>query len=307
MAIKSIKFYNFQGTLGSHGSLNVHFYDKNGNLIPLDFSNPLSTPSATYCETLECIVTANGCYGSHYHYYAFHSGNTNINCGLSRIGPTWLPSGAAFSSSDWIKIEFKHQQDFGDIKVLHTYHSSCGFTSCNYEVEHEHGNTKAYYYLSNGLTNTYPASVMDSRGFDQEILDAQFDSIEFDSSSYIYDTEIGYVETLDTNNFKNIPVNTVEKLKVLYTKPINTILNCVVSFDQKQTWKTFDGTNWSTISDTTPENMILNCMEIEMLNYLDKNKLITGGFTGDLDFKIAMKTNNTEKTPSVTKIYIQYK
>ena len=123
----------------------------------------------------------------------------------------------------------------------------------------------------------------------------------------IYDTQIGYVETLDTNDFRNISVNAIEILKVLYAKPINTILNCAISFDKKQTWKTFNGTDWITISNISPENMILNCMEIEMLNSLDKKKLISGGFTGDLDFKIAMKTNNANKTPSVTKIYIEYK
>ena len=45
----------------------------------------------------------------------------------------------------------------------------------------------------------------------------------------------------------------------------------------------------------------------EYMDELDKNKLIAGGFTGDLDFKIAMKTNDVNKTPSVTKIYIEYK
>ena len=123
----------------------------------------------------------------------------------------------------------------------------------------------------------------------------------------IYDTKVGYVETLDTNNFRNISVNTVEKLKSLCTNPLDTHLNCLISFDKKQTWKTFDGLNWNTISDISPENIILNCMSVGMLNQLDKNKLISGGFTGDLDFKIAMKTSDVNKTPSITKIYIEYK
>ena len=127
------------------------------------------------------------------------------------------------------------------------------------------------------------------------------------NTTKVYDSKIGYTETLDTNNFRNIPINSIETLKVLYSKPLNTILNCVISFDKKQTWKTFNGTNWIEISDTTPENMIVNCMEIEMLNSLDKKKLISGGFTGDLDFKIVMKTNNVNKTPLVTKIYIVYR
>ena len=127
------------------------------------------------------------------------------------------------------------------------------------------------------------------------------------STIKIYDTKIGYTETLDTNNFRNIPINSVEKLKSLCINPLNTHLNCLISFDKKQTWKTFDGLNWNVISDISPENIIINGMALQDVNQLDKNKLISGGFTGDLDFKIAMKTNNVNKTPSVTKIYIEYK
>ena len=48
-------------------------------------------------------------------------------------------------------------------------------------------------------------------------------------------------------------------------------------------------------------------MAIEKLNSLDKNKLISGGFVGDLDFKVAMKTNDENLIPSISKIYIEYK
>ena len=123
----------------------------------------------------------------------------------------------------------------------------------------------------------------------------------------IYDSKIGLIETLDTNNFRNIPVDKFEKLKALYVKPDSTILNCLVSFDKKQTWKTFNGNTWTTVSDTSGTNMIVNCMGIETLNNLNKNKLIQGGFTGNLDFKIVIKTNDENKTSSVTKIYIEYK
>ena len=43
------------------------------------------------------------------------------------------------------------------------------------------------------------------------------------------------------------------------------------------------------------------------VNELDKSKLIAGGFTGNIDFRIAMKTKDVNKTPSITKIYIEYK
>ena len=123
----------------------------------------------------------------------------------------------------------------------------------------------------------------------------------------VYDLNTGLVETLDTNNFRNIPVNKFEKIKVLYTNPDETFLNCLISFDQKRTWKTFNGTNWTTVSSITPNDVLMNGMGMKKVNELDKSKLIAGGFTGDIDFLIAMKTNDNTKTPSITKIYIQYK
>ena len=132
----------------------------------------------------------------------------------------------------------------------------------------------------------------------------QYEDIPF--TTKIYDLNTGLIETLDTNNFKNIPVDKFEKIKVLYTNPDGTYINCLISFDNKTTWKTFNGTSWSTISDTTPSNILLNGMDISKINKLDKNKLITGGFTGDIDFRIAMKTNDNTVTPSITKIYILY-
>ena len=123
----------------------------------------------------------------------------------------------------------------------------------------------------------------------------------------IYDLNTGLVETLDTNNFRNIPVNKFEKIKVLYTNPEDTLLKCLISFDNKTTWKVFDGLNWNIETDITPNNILLNGMGMKKVNELDKNKLIAGGFTGDIDFRIAMKTSDKTKTPSITKIYIEYK
>ena len=133
----------------------------------------------------------------------------------------------------------------------------------------------------------------------------QYEDIPFITK--IYDLNTGLIETLDTNNFRNIPVNKFEKIKVLYTNPDETFLNCLISFDQKQTWKTFNGTNWITVSSITPNDVLMNGMGMKKVNELDKNKLIAGGFTGDIDFLIAMKTNDNTKTPSITKIYIEYK
>ena len=123
----------------------------------------------------------------------------------------------------------------------------------------------------------------------------------------VYDLNTGLIETLDTNNFKNIPVDKFEKIKVLYTNPTDTLIAGLISFDNKTTWKTFDGSTWNVISDITPNNILLNGMDMPKVNELDKSKLIAGGFTGNIDFRIAMKTKDVNKTPSITKIYIEYK
>ena len=123
----------------------------------------------------------------------------------------------------------------------------------------------------------------------------------------IYDLNTGLIETLDNNNFKNIPVDKFEKIKVLYTNPTDTLIAGLISFDNKTTWKVFDGIQWSNISNLDPDQILTKGMSMDKINNLDKNKLIAGGFTGNMDFKIAMRTNDVNKTPSITKIYIEYK
>ena len=123
----------------------------------------------------------------------------------------------------------------------------------------------------------------------------------------VYDLNAGLVETLDTNNFRNIPVDKFEKINILYTNPTDTLIAGLISFDNKTTWKMFTGTSWTTISDTTPNNILLNGMSMEKINNLTKETLVQGGFTGNINFKIVLKTNDDTKTPSITKIYILYK
>ena len=312
-AVKSIKCYNFTPLKGIYyATFNMQFYDSKGELIILDFSNPIDTPTETHCETNECIVTAYGpSYdASRYPHHAFHTANTNNTLGLTPLGSGYWGFGYQHLDSlnkDWIKIEFRIPLTLSDIKILNSYRGPYyGFDTCDYDIEYNNGKTETGHYKSDGTIMSIHFNVA-YKDRDQNIVDAKFNSIDFNKSILIYDTTIGYVETLDTNNFRNVSVNTIERLKALCIKPKDTYLNCLISFDKKQTWKAFDGTNWNTILNISPENIILNGMEVDNLNKLDKNKLISGGFTGDLDFKIAMKTNDTSKTPSVTKIYIEYK
>lgn len=310
--IKSIKFYNFTVlSTGQNINIFVKFYDMYGKLVILDFSNPISHKSGTFCETTECIVTAN--------YYlnpnnealcSFHTGNYDKTVGLKRIGYSGYFNSNELSSTTFLKIEFKIPQHFSNIQINHsTYRSewTWGFNTCDYDIEYEDKIIETKHYVSNGSICQYSDSQLMNNQFDQKIYDSLFDSLAFSKPKQIYNSEIGLIETLDTNNFRNVSINTVEKLKVLYSKPVDTHLSCLISFDKKQSWKVFNGNSWQEISDASNSNIVLNGMDIEKLNSLDKNKLISGGFTGDLDFKVVMKTNDENLTPSISKIYIEYK
>lgn len=311
--IKSVKFYNFTQIKNDKNiNIFVKFYNAYGKLVILDFSNPISHAGGTFCETTECIVTASEYQGRPYHesFCSFHTGNYNKEIGLNRIGCCWMNETTTDYSKKFLKIEFKIPQHFSDIQIMHsTFYTTytCGFNTCEYDIGYENGTTETKHYASDGSVCPYSFDQIMNNEFDQKTYDSLFDSIDFSKSKSIYNSEIGLTETLDTNNFKNVPINTVEKLKVLYNKPIDTHLSCLISFDKKQSWKVFNGNSWQEISDTSANNIILNGMDIEKLNSLDKNKLISGGFVGDLDFKVAMKTNDENLTPSISKIYIEHK
>ena len=306
--VKSIKFYNFVELNKSYcASINVRFYDVNGKLILIDFSNLISSTS-TYSENSEYIVTSySSLRAQYYPYQAFHAGNKNLNLNLPQLGCTWVPVTKHATSNDFLKIEFKFPQYVSKIEILHSYCDTQAIDTMDYDIEFDNGVTKTYHFKSNGKFSTISDSTMDNFLWNQDTLDSLFSELQFDKSKQIYDTNMGLIETLDVNNFRNILINSVEVLKVLYEKPVDTHLNCIISFDKKNTWKVFNGNVWNVISSISSENIILNGMDIEKLNQLDKNKLIAGGFAGDLDFKIVMKTNDVNKTPSVTKIYIEYK
>ncbi len=309
--VKSVKFYNFTELKGSYATLiNVRFYDINKKLILIDFSNPIKTLTSTYGENSEYIVTSYSGGGYNYKNYphnSFHIGNKNLNLNIPKIGVGWVPTTKHATSNDFLKIEFKLPQYLSKIEILHSYSDEYAVDTMDYDIEFNDGTTKTYNFKSNGKFSPIDDSIMDNFAWNQDELDSVFTEIKFDKSKQIYDSNVGLIETLDTNNFRNISINTIKKLKVLYTKPDNTLLSCLISFDKSQTWKTFDGNNWITISDISPQNIILNGMEVSELNSLDEQKLISGGFTGDLDFKIAMKTNNTNRTPSIIKVYVEYR
>lgn len=312
--IKSVKFYEFVVHSGKKGSFNARFYDIYGNLILMDLSNAINSNNGVYFENSEYIITASRSYPNETMRLttAFHSRSLNKECIIEKLPINycnWTANGYySIDTNDWIKFEFKFPKYIGDIQICVSQNQDFLCYSYKCDIEFEDGIIETRNYESNGITNTYDNNSIINEQYDQDYIDSLFTSVsEFSKSKQIYDSKSSLIETLDTNNFRDVPINTIERLKALYTKPESTNINCIISFDKKQTWKSFDGNNWVEINNSSPDNIVLNCMSVGMLSSLDKNKLVAGGFVGNLDFKIAMKTNNVNKTPSVTKIYIEYK
>ena len=308
--LKSIKFYNFI-IIYRHASLNVNFFDEYGKLIVMDFSNYLSSTTTTKCETDKYLITASSSFNvgnNNNLLQSFHTANVNNTLNINRIGDTWTPYPIGQPSSDqFIKFEFKQPIVISNIHIIHSYSSICGFDTCDIDIEYDDGSIVTTKFVSSGKLNKYTHSEVFSGNYNQEEYDAQFAFLDgYDKYVKNFTGEIGLVETNDNNCFRNINSN-VKTLKCLYTKPTDTEIKFLISFDKKSTWKMYDGSNWNVISDTSESNILLNGSDIEVINNLDDATLKAGGFVGDMDFKIALHTNDKFKTPAISKIYVEYK
>ena len=306
--LKSIKFYNFVIiTFGA--SLNVNFFDEYGKLIVMDFSNYLSSTTTTKCETDKYLITASSSYDTANHnlLQAFHTANVNNTLNMNRIGRAWVAYPLGQPSSDqFIKFEFKQPTVITNIYIINSYDNTCGFNTCDIDIEYDDGSIITKNFISSGKLNKYSGSEVSSGNYNQEEFDAQFAFLDgYDKYVKNFTDEIGLVETNDNNCFRNINSN-VKTLKCLYTKPTDTEIKFLISFDKKSTWKMYDGSNWNVISDTSESNILLNGSDIEVINNLDDATLKAGGFVGDMDFKIILHTNDKFKTPAISKIYVEY-
>ena len=307
--LKSIKFYNFIIIL-KHITLNVNFFDEYGKLIVMDFSNYLSSTTTTKCETDKYLITASSSFDTANHnlLQTFHTANVNNTLGINKIGYTWVQYPIGQPSSDqFIKFEFKQPTIISNIHVIHSHNNTCGFNTCDIDIEYDDGSIITKNFVSSGKLNKYTPSEVISGNYNQEEYDAQFAFLNgYDKYVKNFTDEIGLVETNDNNCFRNIN-STIKTLKCLYTKPTDTEIKFLISFDKKSTWKAYDGSGWNVISDTSESNILLNGSDIEVINNLDDATLKAGGFVGDMDFKIALHTNDKFKTPAISKIYVEYK
>ena len=306
--LKSIKFYNF--IIITFGvSLNVNFFDEYGKLIVMDFSNYLSSTTATKCETDKYLITASSSWDTTEHslLQTFHTANVNNTLNINIIGFSWVAYPLGQPSSDqFIKFEFKQPTVISNIHIIHSYNNQIGFDTCNIDIEYDDGSIITKNFVSSGKLNKYSHPQVSTGSYNQEDFDSQFAFLDgYDKYVKNFTDEIGLVETDNNNCFRDINSD-VKTLKCLYTKPTDTEIKFLISFDKKSTWKMYDGSNWNIISDTSESNILLNGSDIEVINNLDDAILKAGGFIGDMDFKIVLHTNDKFKTPAISKIYIEY-
>ena len=306
--LKSIKFYNFV-IIAVHITINVNFFDEYGKLIVMDFSNYSSSTTTTKCETDKYLITASSSYDTANHnlLQAFHTANVNNTLNINRIGRAWVAYPLGQPSSDqFIKFEFKQPTVISNIRIIHSYCIDAGFDTCDIDIEYDDGSIITTNFISSGKLNKYTTGQVSTGNYNQEEYDAQFTFLDgYDKYVKNFTDDIGLVETDNNNCFRNIN-STIKTLKCLYTKPTDTEIKFLISFDKKSTWKAYDGSNWNVISDTSESNILLNGSDIEAINNLNDATLKTGGFVGDMDFKIALHTNDKFKTPAISKIYVEY-
>ena len=306
--LKSIKFYNFI-ILAAHVTLNVNFFDEYGKLIVMDFSNYLSSTTTTKCETDKYLITASSSYDTANHnlLQAFHTANVNNTLNINRIGRAWVQYPAGQPSSDqFIKFEFKQPIVISNIHIINSYCSTAGFDTCDIDIEYDDGSAITINFASGGKLNKYALDTVLNGSYIQEDFDVQFPFLDgYDKCIKNFTDEIALLETKDTNCFRNIKSD-VKSLKCIYSKPVDTEIKFLISFDKRNTWKMYDGSNWNVIADISKSNILLNGSDVEMINNFDDATLKAGGFVGDIDFRIVLHTNDKIKTPAISKIYIEY-
>ena len=218
----------------------------------MDFSNYLSSTTTTKCETDKYLITASSSYdtGNHNLLQAFHTANVNNTLNINAIGYAWVHNSYSQPSSDqFIKFEFKQPTIISNIHIIHSYSNECGFNTCDIVIVYDDGSMITKNFVSSGKLNKYKNDQVDNRTYNQEDFDSQFAFLDgYDKYVKSFTDDIGLVETDNNNCFRNIKSN-VKTLKCLYTKPTDTEIKFLISFDKKSTWKMYDGSSWDVISD----------------------------------------------------------
>ncbi len=120
-----------------------------------------------------------------------------------------------------------------------------------------------------------------------------------------YPTTPYYITTNATSQKNTSTWGAIQNISTTQTTPINTNIKYLVSFDNRTTWKYWNGSSWQT---STLANIATNGMtksSIEALTATQWNT--TNGFTpGTFDIAASLSTTDTAITPSLDNIQISY-
>jgi uncharacterized protein (TIGR02145 family) len=123
-----------------------------------------------------------------------------------------------------------------------------------------------------------------------------------------YSTTPYYITTTDSSQINTSTYSQISGISFTQTTPENTSLKYLTSFDDRTTWKYWNGSSWTT---TTLDDLQTNGnsnTELEALT--ETNWSSTGGFgagtTTTLDFAVDLSTTDDSVTPELDQIEVSY-
>ncbi|KKR47497.1 MAG: Cell wall surface anchor family protein [Parcubacteria group bacterium GW2011_GWC2_40_31] len=120
------------------------------------------------------------------------------------------------------------------------------------------------------------------------------------SSSQAY-----YVTTADASNLDTSGWANISSVSITQTTPTDTSIKYLISFDNRSTWKYWNGSAWTT---STLDDLQTNGMSSTTLEAITTSQWeSSGGFTpGTLDFAADLLSSDSAFTPSLDDITINY-
>ncbi|MFA7133343.1 MAG: DUF2341 domain-containing protein, partial [Bacteroidales bacterium] len=166
---------------------------------------------------------------------------------------------------------------------------------------------KDTYY--SGLKQLLNSGTITQTTFNQRASTLNYDVIATlsDESNNVTPVNSYYLTTLSQFNVSDFAH--VLGVDVTEVVPENTGIKFLVSFDQRQTWRYWNGTKWveSSLSDFQTNGMNENTIKSLTQDVWESDYGFTRGRTQVIDFAASLRTTNSSYSPSLSEIIINYK
>jgi Purple acid Phosphatase, N-terminal domain/Fibronectin type III domain len=128
------------------------------------------------------------------------------------------------------------------------------------------------------------------------------------TSPYGYPTTPYYITTTDNSQIDSSNWATIDSASITQTTPTNTNVKYLVSFDDRTTWKYWDGDSWEATTLDSLQTYGMSKTAIEGLS--SANWASSGGFqartTETIDFAMDLSTSDNTATPEIDSIQLSY-